>query len=95
MNIQTNPQLVKSTFDVFKITNLGAPAAALPMTYVIECLKMQYCQAQQASTQLKLSFALFSLSPTNHPPTHPPTRESIIQTKINLDLKSKVASLYG
>ena len=64
---------------------------ALHISSIVLLQELQYCQAQQASTQLKLSFVLFTFSPA----THPPTRESIIQTKINLDLKSKVFSLNG
>ena len=36
-------------------------------------LTWYYCRAQQSSTQLKLSFVLFSFSPANHQPTHPAT----------------------
>ena len=32
---------------------------------------------------------------SSHPPGHPPTQESIIQIKIDLDLKSKVVNLNG
>ena len=49
-----------------------------------------YCQAQQALTQLKLSFVLFSLSQATHPPTGESIRKRI---KINL-YKMKVVSVH-
>ena len=56
---------------------------------------LSYCQAQPqapAQTQRGLRLALLSLNPATPPP---PTRESIFQTQIDLDLKSKVVGHNG
>ena len=45
-----------------------------------------FCKAQQASTQLKLSFALFSFSPATHLATHP-VKYNSNQNQISSDLK--------
>ena len=45
-----------------------------------------FCKAQQAPTQLKLSFALFSFSPATHLATHP-VKYNSNQNQISSDLK--------
>ena len=68
--------------------HLKKPNLEVIFDFSCSYVHLSNCQAQQASTQLKLSFALFSLSPTTHPATRPPTRESIIYSLFSFNVKS-------